>query len=123
MADEQKKVEGEERIMPNRTPGGPVIIVINEGHEYEIEVGPLPRFRVKFQNGPVKETGVNGIQCDEIIRVLIDRLIYLNDIYLNGKYRNRYNSIAISKLEEALWALEERTKKREARKIEGTSLV
>ena len=122
MAEEQKKVAGEERIMPSRAAGGPVIIVLDEGHEYEIEVGPLPRFKVKFQKGPIKETGVNGIQCDEIIRILIDRLIFLNDIDQNGKYRNRYNSIVISKLEEALWALEERTKKREARKIEGTSL-
>jgi hypothetical protein len=115
--------KGEERIMPPRKSGGPMIIVVDEGHEYQIETGPLGRFTVKFQKGPTKEAGMNGIQCDEIIRVLIDRLVFLNDIHEKGKYRNRYNALAITKLEEALWALEERTRKREYKQIEGTSLV
>jgi len=112
----------EERVIPPRQAGGPFVIVLDEGHEYEIECGVKERQRIKFQKGPTKECGVNGVQCDEVLRILIDRIVFLNDIQENGKYRNRYNSITITKLEEALWAMEERTKKRLARKIEGTSL-
>lgn len=49
-------------------------------HEYEIAVSdgesalkPVA-CRIKFQNGPIKEAGVNGISGEALIAVIIDRL-------------------------------------------------
>ena len=72
---------------------------------------------IKFtiQNGAIKENGVNGCQVDTIIETAT-RIIK----GLNKKFPCRENSLAITKLEEALMWLEERTKDREKRNVEGT---
>lgn len=67
-----------------------------------------------IQNGPIKEVGVNGCQVDEVIataRAIISGL--------NEKFPCRENSIAINKLTEALFWLEERKKNRISREVEG----
>ena len=69
-----------------------------------------------IQNGPIKENGVNGCQVDTIIEAA--KLIVEG---LNTKYPCRENSIAITKLDEALMWLRERTRDREARGVEGTN--
>ncbi len=74
-------------------------------------------FTIKFQLGPVKEFEKNGCQMDAIIRVLIDRLSGLNRE--GARFRCRENSLAITKLEEALHWLKHRTMDREARGVEG----
>ena len=69
-----------------------------------------------IQNGPIKEHGVNGCQ--------VNTLIETAKIMLGGLNKNfpcRENSLAITKLEEALMWLEQRKKNREARGVEGTS--
>ena len=69
-----------------------------------------------IQNGPIKENGVNGCQVDTLIhaaKIIIDGL--------NKKFPCRENSLAITKLEEALHWIEARTKDREKRLVEGTS--
>lgn len=71
-----------------------------------------------LQNGPVKEKGVNGCQVDTIIAAAKTILEGLN-----RQYPCRENSLAITKLEEALHWLEHRTKDREARGVEGKSLA
>lgn len=61
-------------------------------------------------------TGVNGCQVDTVIeaaKLMLDRL--------NSKFPCRENAIAITKLDEALMWLNERTKKRISRGVEGTS--
>ena len=71
-----------------------------------------------IQNGPIKEAGVNGCQVDTLIHAakqIIDGL--------NKKFPCRENSLAITKLDEALHWLEARTKNRTERKVEGTSNV
>ena len=68
----------------------------------------------KIQNGPIKENGINGCQVDEIIRTaktIIEGLNY--------KFPCRENSVAITKLDEALMWLEERKKDRIKRGVEG----
>ncbi len=68
----------------------------------------------KIQNGPIKENGVNGCQVDTLIHAgkkIIEGL--------NAKYPCRENAMAITKLDECLMWLEERTKDREARGVEG----
>lgn len=69
-----------------------------------------------IQNGPIKEVGVNGCQVDTVIetaKVIIEGL--------NKKFPCRENSVAITKLDEALMWLDKRKKDREKRKVEGTS--
>ncbi len=73
-------------------------------------------FKILFQNGPVKEHGVNGCQIEDIIeKVLLPRL---ND--LNERSKCRENALAITKLEEALLWLNRRTQNRVAKGVEGT---
>jgi len=63
---------------------------------------------------------IDGVTNEEVLRVLIHRLSYLNEKWMDGKFRCRENSLAITKLEEALMWLERRTADRKARAVEGT---
>ena len=69
-----------------------------------------------IQNGPIKEVGVNGCQVDTVISNTVEIIKGLNK-----KFPCRENSLAITKLEEALMWLEYRKRDREARKVEGTN--
>jgi len=69
-----------------------------------------------LQNGPIKEVGVNGCQVDTLIHAA--KLILEG---LNAKFPSEYNEMAINKLDMAIRHLEQRTKDREARNVEGTS--
>lgn len=73
---------------------------------------------IKFQEGPVKERGVNGCQIEEVIDVLVVRL----KNFQNGMFRCRENALTITKLEEAKLWLQERTRKRKEQGVEGTNL-
>lgn len=90
------------------------VSVIKEGHKYEVvlENGLL---LIDFQDGPVKEVGGrNGFQNEELIAILIDRMNVLN-----AEFPSEENLHAIQSLQTALNALELRTKRREARGVEG----
>lgn len=70
----------------------------------------------QMQQGPIKETEMNGCQVDELIHVaklMIDGL--------NKKFPCRQNALAITKLEEALHWLNDRRNDREKRGVEGQS--
>jgi len=71
---------------------------------------------IKFQNGPIKEAGVNGCHNEDLLAIVIDRL----QCFQSGPYKCRENAIAITKLEEAMHWLNHRTAARQARGIEGT---
>lgn len=71
-----------------------------------------------LQNGPVKENGVNGCQVDTLIeaaKMIIEGL--------NKEFPCRENSLAITKLDEALLWLGKRKADREKRGVEGLSQV
>lgn len=70
----------------------------------------------KIQDGPVQETGINGCQVDQVIHVA--RLMIEG---LNNKYPCRENSMAITKLDEAMQWLTARKTDRVKRQVEGTS--
>ena len=70
----------------------------------------------RIQDGPIKENGVNGCQVDTLIETARKMITELNI-----KFPCRENSIAITKLDEALHWLEHRKKDREARAVEGKS--
>lgn len=71
-----------------------------------------------FQDGPIKEHGINGTTNEEVIELLIERINSLNQPPFNC----RENSLAITKLEEALLWLKRRTEKRIERGVEGTAV-
>ena len=60
----------------------------------------------------------DGITNESLIAVLIDRLRG----FQNGPYSCRENSIALTKLEEALFWLQARTKDREVRGVTGKNV-
>lgn len=71
---------------------------------------------IKFQNGPVKEVGTNGVTHEALLAILIDRL----QRFQSGPYACRENAIALTKLQEAVMWLQKRTMDRLARGVEGT---
>jgi len=98
------------------------MIVLTTGHKYELasfEGGPgqLLQFieKVPIAQGSRELRTVNdGTTNEEVLKVLIDRLQYLN-----GKFPCRENALVITKLEESLMWLNKRTADRLARKVEG----
>lgn len=84
-----------------------------EGHVYQLAAGANAQPLV-FQRGTVPEVGHNGTTNEAVLSVVIHRLKFLN-----GKFPCRENALAITKLEEAKMWLEERTRNRVARGVEG----
>jgi hypothetical protein len=72
---------------------------------------------IQFQEGPVKENGVNGCQADDVIGSVLG---YLRTVS-QPPHANRQTSLAITKLEEAAFWLRDRTEERERRGVEGTN--
>lgn len=72
---------------------------------------------VKFQNGPIKENGVNGCHQEDLLAIVIDRL----RSFQAGEYSCRENALALTKCEEALHWLNHRTADRTERGVEGTN--
>lgn len=74
---------------------------------------------VDFQEGPINEVGINGINNEDLIAMVICRLEHFNQ----SEYSSRDNAIAITHLEDAMLRLRKRTMGRENRGVEGTSTV
>lgn len=74
--------------------------------------------RVQFQNGPVKEFGVNGCHQEDLIAIVIDRL----RSFQKGEFACRENALALTKLEEAMHWLNHRTNDRVFRGVEGKNI-
>lgn len=98
--------------------------ILTPNHRYELanfenpeKPGQVIQFIEKSYDGfsPMK-TVSDGTTNEEMLRVLIDRLRGMNE----NKMGCRENSIAITKMEEALMWLEKRTADRRARGVEGT---
>lgn len=80
---------------------------------------PEPLAEIHFQEGAIKECGVNGVCNEDLIAMVIRRLEGFQD----SPFRCRENAVAITKLEESLMWLRKRTMDREARNVEGTHTV
>ena len=91
-------------------------------HAYTILLPPghgvdgINAWSVNFQNGPIKEVGVNGITGEALLAIQIDRLRG----FQNGPFKCRENAIALTHCEEALMWLQRRTLERIKRGVEGT---
>lgn len=73
---------------------------------------------VSFQNGPIKEVGVNGIPDEALYAILIDRL----QGFQRGQFSCRENAIALTHLETALLWLQRRTDRRTFQGVEGVTI-
>ncbi len=71
----------------------------------------------KFQDGPIKENGVNGAQIDVLAHVL--KLIVEG---LNKDFPSEFNDRAIKGLDDCLQAFADRKADREKRNVEGMNL-
>jgi len=76
--------------------------------------------KIDWQNGPLnrgdRRVEPNGAFVDGVISAAIGRL----EFYQGSKFKCRENSLAITKLQEALHWLDHRTKDRERLSVEGT---
>lgn len=73
---------------------------------------------IRFQNGPIKEFGVNGISGEALLSIVEDRLLS----FQSGEYACRENAIALTHIQDALMWLQKRTRDRMARGVEGTNV-
>ena len=74
---------------------------------------------ILFQNGTIPETGVNGVTHEALLAIVADRL----RSFQAGPYSCDENARALVHVESAQRALQERTRARMARGVEGTHAV
>ena len=103
--------------------------ILRPGHRYALDTcEPTPiggqtqviQFIEKEQvcKGAVElRTVFNGTTNEDVLRVLIDRMNFLQE-----KVPCRENALVITKLEESLMWLDKRTSDRIARKVEGQNI-
>lgn len=72
---------------------------------------------IEFQDGPIKEHGVNGLTQEVLLAIVQHRL----ECFQAGEYACAENEKALAHVRAALEALKERTRNRQARDVEGTS--
>lgn len=90
-------------------------------HKYRIEptIGNALGILIEFQNGPIKEVGINGVTHEALLAILIDRL----EGFQSGKYACADNQEALEACRTAQKILKRRTEARAARGVEGTHQV
>ena len=81
--------------------------------------GPQLGMSLHFQNGSIKEVGVNGVTHEALLAILIDRL----EGFQSGPYACPANRDALACLRNAQQSLLSRTRERAARGVEGTMAV
>ena len=94
----------------------------NAPHYFVVEEAEEPNetlAEIQFQEGPIKECGVNGVAHEDLINMVICRLEH----FQQSEFGCRENALAITALEEALLWLRKRTMARENRGVEGTHSV
>jgi hypothetical protein len=74
---------------------------------------------IRFQNGPIKEVGVNGISNEALLAIVRDRL----EGFQSGPYACDTNAVALEAVVKAMESLHSRTKERVERGVEGTHTI
>ena len=93
----------------------------NAPHHFTVMQSAIPQAilaQIDFQEGPIKECGVNGVCNEDLIAMVICRLEH----FQKSDFSCRDNAMAITKLEEAMLWLRKRTMSRENRGVEGTHI-
>jgi hypothetical protein len=91
----------------------------NAPHNFEVRSVDGVLAKIHFQEGPIKESGINGVMNEDLIAMVIRRL----KGFQGSEFACRENAEAIRKLEESLMWLRKRTVDREIRGVEGTHTV
>lgn len=71
---------------------------------------------ILFQNGPIPDTGVNGVTHEVLLAIVADRL----RSFQKGPFACKANACALTHIEEAQHWLQQRTIERMRRGVEGT---
>ena len=74
---------------------------------------------VDFQNGPIKENGVNGCHQEDLLAIVMDRL----QSFQRGQFACGENAQALVKVQEAMMWLNKRTSDRISRGVEGKNVI
>ena len=88
-------------------PAGGCAVISHEGYH----------FTISFQDGPIQEKGVNGVQVDDLLEAAVERLHFLNDSRYG--YECEENHLAIQGINIAIDALALRTRRRTKAGTEG----
>lgn len=96
----------------------------NACHEYQIRCfakghDDIELCNIQFQNGPVKEHGVNGVSNEALLAIVRDRL----ESFQAGQYACETNQDALDHVIAAMESLHSRTRERVDRGVEGTHKV
>lgn len=81
-------------------------------------------YEIPWQDGPVKEVGVNGIQAEAVLEQVADYLRSFLPPAENGEpmtYGQQCTDAAVTSIILAVYRLRQRTREREERGVEGTS--
>jgi hypothetical protein len=74
---------------------------------------------LNFQDGPIAENGVNGVTNEDLLAIVIERIENFQD----SEFSCRENALALTNIQQGLMWLQDRTRKRQARGVEGTQKV
>jgi hypothetical protein len=89
----------------------------NACHQYRVTMGdPAFVVDIPFQNGPIAETGVNGLSNEALLAIVEDRL----NRFQSGPFACRENALAMTHVQDAMHWLHHRTRERLQRGVEGT---
>jgi hypothetical protein len=77
---------------------------------------------VNFQDGPINEVGVNGVQVSDLLQLCVRKLRQYQ-LDADGKWACPENQSAIDYIESALGMLDMRLRERISRGVDGTSNV
>lgn len=88
----------------------------NAHHEYSVKAGKKST-KISFQNGPIKEFGMNGLSNEALLAIVIHRL----ECFQTSEFKCMENDQALLNLRRGMWQLQTRTRNRIARNVEGTS--
>lgn len=87
-------------------------------HEADEDYVAKAGMQIKFQSGPIKEHGENGVQIEDVVGAAIERLRYVN-----GLMACRENAVALTHFETGLLWLNKRTAERKKQGVEGRHLA
>ena len=80
-------------------------------------------FAISWQNGPLgrgaERRAPNGAFVEDLIQAVIGRI----EFYQRSRFKCQENENALASLHRAAWELDQRTKTREVRAVEGTHAV
>jgi hypothetical protein len=113
---ENKDIRAIQVDKPDESGASHQFIIETVGSEDE---GPTLLADLYFQQGPIGEKGVNGIQMEPLLAIVACRLLG----FQNGPLRCNESAVALNGVMQALAALIARTTDRVARGVEGTSMA